>query len=463
MRSRERSLFARLVLWVAVVLGTGAAILTSAAWFYARAAADDAYDRLLQGASFQVTESLRVEESGLTVDMPSSVFELLGLAGRDRIFYRVVDPRGRTLTGYEDLVPDLDLAAASPGQSFKSLTYRGVSVRAAITPKAISDPVLGGWAYVIIAQTTEAREALASELTTRAMVLVLAMSGLALLGGAIAIRYALQPVSRLGEILGVRDPQDLTPLAISVPRELLPFVSSINHFMNRLDERMKLLQRFIADSAHQIRTPLTALSAQLSLIDETAVADKDRRHLQRVRSRAAELSRFTNQLLSHAMVIHRFDSAQLTPLSLVTVARNAFRAAIPITVDPDIVVSFEAPDQEVTVLGDALSLREAIVNVIDNSLRHGTVSRLEVRVRAESEFGVVEVEDDGPGIPRANWDKVTRRFVSSKAGEGGAGLGFAIASEVAAVLGGTLTFREKTARHGFAVVLRVPLYRDENK
>ena len=233
--------------------------------------------------------------------------------------------------------------------------------------------------------------------------------------------------------------------------------------MNRLDERMKLLQRFIADSAHQIRTPLTALSAQLSLIDETAVADKDRRHLQRVRSRAAELSRFTNQLLSHAMVIHRFDSAQLTPLSLVTVARNAFRAAIPITVDPDIVVSFEAPDQEVTVLGDALSLREAIVNVIDNSLRHGTVSRLEVRVRAESEFGVVEVEDDGPGIPRANWDKVTRRFVSSKAGEGGAGLGFAIASEVAAVLGGTLTFREKTARHGFAVVLRVPLYRDENK
>jgi len=85
---------------------------------------------------------------------------------------------------------------------------------------------------------------------------------------------------------------------------------------------MKLLQRFIADSAHQIRTPLTALSAQVSLIDENNLQESDRRHLERVRNRAGELARFTNQLLNHAMVIHRFDSAQLVPLDLTRQVRT---------------------------------------------------------------------------------------------------------------------------------------------
>ncbi|MHB0952439.1 MAG: sensor histidine kinase [Allorhizobium sp.] len=461
MYRRDSSLFSRLVLRVALVLAAGAAMLMSAAWFYARAAADDAYDRLLLGAAIQMMEGLAVEEGAFAVNLPSSAFELLGLAGRDRIFYRITDPSGRTLTGYEDLAPDVDLAKAGPGPVFLNLRYRGEPLRVVVAGRAISDPAMSGWAHVVVAQTTQARQALSSELTTRAFIMVVIMSGLALIGTALAVRYSLRPVAVLGEALASRDPQDLTPLAVTVPRELSPFVSSINYFVRRLDERVKLLQRFIADSAHQIRTPLTALSAQVSLINEDNLSDSDRRHLERVRNRAGELARFTNQLLNHAMVIHRFDSAQLLPLDLTRVARKAFRAAVPITIDPDIVVSFEAPDEDVTVLGDELSLREAIINVIDNSLRHGTLSRLEVRVARNEGFGLVEVEDDGPGIPPDDWSHVTQRFVTSKSGEGSAGLGFAIASEVAAALGGALTFREKTEDHAFAVVLKLPLHRED--
>lgn len=460
---KTTSLFSRLVLRVALVLALGAAILVSAAWYYARAAADDAYDRLLQGAAFQMTESLTVERGALTFHLPPSAFELLGLAGRDRIFYRIIAPSGATLTGYGDLPAGPDLTAIRSTPVFRNTVYRGVPVRVAVTGRSLSDQSVSGWAYVVIAQTTEARSALAYELTIQASILVAVMSMLALLGTALAVRYSLRPVSDLGDALRQRDPQDLTPLVVSVPRELLPFVSSINHFMNRLDDRLKLLQRFIADSAHQIRTPLTALTAQVSLIDEQHLAEKDRRHLARVRDRTSELARFTNQLLSHAMVIHRFDSVQLMPVDLTEVARKAFRAAIPITIDPDIVVSFEAPDGDVEVLGDELSLREAIVNVIDNALRHGTVSRLEVRVVPGEGIASVEVEDDGPGISPGDWDHLTKRFVSSKSGKGSAGLGFAIASEVAALLGGSLCFREKANAHGFTVVLQLPLYREERR
>ena len=97
------SLASRLMLRIGVLVAAGAVILVTAAWYYARAAADDAYDRLLVGAVLQMTESLAVEEGELTVSLPVSAFELLGLAGQDRIFYRVIDTAGRTLTGYDDL------------------------------------------------------------------------------------------------------------------------------------------------------------------------------------------------------------------------------------------------------------------------------------------------------------------------------------------------------------------------
>jgi len=460
MRNPEASLFSRLLLLVTFVLAAGAATLLTAAWFYARAAADDAYDQLLRGATFQIADGLTVENGHLTVNMPSSAFELLGLAERDRIFYRVIDTEGRTLTGYEDLAPGIETAAITTTPTFLFSRYNDDDVRMAVTSHAISDPSLNGRAIIIIAQTTDAREALASELTTRASLLVVVMSIFALIATALALRYALRPVSQLAELLRVRGSQDLTPLGLAVPRELSPFVASINHFMSRLDERMKLLQRFVGDSAHQMRTPLTALTAQLSLIDEEGLSRDHRHHLTRARDRASELALLTNQLLSHAMVIHRFDSAELVRLDLTDVARGAFRAAIPITIDPDIIVSFEAPEQEVPVMGDSLSLREAMVNVIDNSLRHGVVSRLEVRIARTESAALLEVEDDGPGIGREHWEDVTRRFVTTKSGKGSAGIGFAIASEVAAVLGGELLFREKSDVNRFAVIIKLPLAKE---
>ncbi|TGQ32771.1 sensor histidine kinase [Mesorhizobium sp. M00.F.Ca.ET.216.01.1.1] len=458
MMPHSTSLFARLMRRVGVVLALGAAALITAAWFYARTAANEAYDRLQLGAAFQMSEGLVVADGSLHFVLPPSAFELLGLAQRDRIFYRVVDPSGTTLTGYPDLAPKIDLAASRIGPIFTNGSYLGVAVRNVAVSRAMSMPQGTGWAYVVVAQTTEARQALASELTTRAVILVAIMSLVAVIGTALAVRYSLQPVGDLGAALRRRDPQDLTPLTVSVPDELSPFVTSINHFITRLDERVKLLQRYIADSAHQIRTPLTALSAQVSLIDEEKLAPDDRRHLQRVQSRTTELARLTNQLLNHAMVIHRFDSIHLEPVALNDVARKALRNAVPITVDPDIVVSFEPADEELTVLGDMLSLREAIANVIDNALRHGVAAHLEVHVRQRGNFGVVDVLDDGPGIQAADWAQVTSRFYSSRSdAEGASGLGFAIASEVAVKLGGQLRFRERTATELFCVSIELPL------
>ncbi|MDK4705943.1 sensor histidine kinase [Rhizobium sp. CNPSo 4062] len=460
----DRSLFARLAVVMSVLLTAGAGILITASWYSARTAADDAYDRVLVGAALQIADGLAVQEGALIIDLRASAFEMLGLADRDRIFYRILDPSGKTLTGHRDLETDVDLGTVRREPVLSSGLYKGEAVRIAVVGRALSDPAASGWAHVILAQTVEARRALTHELTLGAAITIVIMCFLALVVMILSIRQALRPVNQLGGALRRRDPQDLTPLSVSVPRELRPFVGSINHFMGRLNERVVLLQRFIADAAHQIRTPLTALTAQLDLLNNDKLDEADRQHLGRVQQRADELARLTNQLLSHAMVIHRAESVQLEPVDLNEIARRAFRVAVPITVDPDIVVSFEEADVELVVLGDPVSLREAIVNVIDNALRHGTLSRLEVRVRDAGPLANVEVEDDGPGIPSEEWPHVTQRFQTSKAGEGSAGLGFAIASEVAAAHGGALQFRAKDEdAHGFTVILALPRIHREGK
>ncbi len=457
MRAREPSLFTRLALRITLVLALGAVLLVSAAWYYARIAANDAYDRLLLGAALQIADNVTVENGRLSVSLPTAAFQLLGLSSSDRIFYRISAPSGATVTGYDDLGVDINLAKITTEPRLESGFYKGVAVRLAIVPRFLVDPAMSGVAHVLVAQTTDARGSLAGELTLKAILLVAIMSVLALAGAMLAIRYALQPLRTLGTTLRQRDPHNLTAVTVRVPREMRPFVSSINHFMHRLNERLSLLQRFTADAAHQIRTPLAALSAQLELMNTDQMDNASRQHLARVQERARELARLTNQLLSHAMVIHRADSVQLQPANLCDIARRAFRAAIPITIDPDIVVSFEAPDEAPMVRADGVSLREAIANVIDNALRHGARARLDVRVWTDDSFAYVEVADDGPGISREDWPRVTRRFETSQSGEGRAGLGFSIAAEVASAHGGRLSFRERMEHvQVFAVIIALP-------
>lgn len=460
MMRHETSLFSRLALRVTLILSFGAALMISAAWYYGRSAANQTFDHLLLGAALQMAGSLSIEDGKLTASLPQSAFEMLGLAPEDRIFYRLIDTEGQTLTGYGDLAGYIDYTAARQKPVFLNDDYRGAPVRLVVVSRVLSDPALSGWAYVLVAQTTAARNELTQEITGRAMLLVALMSGLALGATILAVRSSLQPITALGEMISRRDPQDLTPLTLDAPKELRPFLGSINHFMERLEERVVLLQRFIADAAHQIRTPLTALSAQIDMLDEHEVSPTGMQSVERIRTRTNELSRLTGQLLSHAMVIHRASTVNLEKVDLVLIARQAYRTAIPITVNPDIVVSFEADQPQLWVRGDIVSLREAIVNLISNALCHGSQALLAVRVGVVDGQAQVEVTDDGPGIPPEKWPLVVKRFMTTKPNEGNTGLGFSIAVEVATAHDGTIGFREKQGDGRFSVLLNIPLWQE---
>jgi two-component system sensor histidine kinase TctE len=451
-----RSLYSRIILVIAIIFGAGSVVLGTAAWFYARIAADDAYDRLLVGAALQIAESIYAQEGSVSVDPPVSAFETLSLSTNDRIFYKVVDPRGAVLTGYDDLATTEPFAGTHE-PSVSDGEYRGFPVRVAVVGRLVSDPVVPGWTQVVVAQTREARASLARDLTLKALLLAAAMVGLAFIGVLFAIRRALEPLTRVERDLRSRDPKDLTPLDLEIPREIQTLVSTINRFMDRLSGRIALMQRFIADAAHQIRTPLAGLASQVDLLMEESQPERREQQLTRVRERTAELGRLTNQLLNHAMIIHRAEVAEFKTIDLVALARQTLISAVPLSLDRKVDIFFDDPPGPVLMKGDAVSLREALSNLIHNALKHGAKTRLGVRVFAEDGTAIVEVVDDGLGIPVSEWQRVQEPFHTQSST--GSGLGLSIAGDVVRAHGGELRFRERS-EDGFAVILRFKRYHE---
>ncbi len=452
MRPDTPSLFLRLVAAISAVLLLGAGLLAWAASGYAARAAEDAYDQLLIGAARQISETLRVEDGVLTTDIPISAFDALSVSRRERVFYRITGPTGETLTGYDDLPIAAAPTSAATGPQLWSAAYKRADIRVAAVRQFVTGTPQPGWATIAVAHTTASRDALARDLTLRAFLLLAIMSVIALAGVVVAVRFALTPLRRIESALAARQPNDLTPLEVAAPPEIAGLVGAINRFIARLADRMDDMRRMIDDAAHQIRTPVTALSAQVDLLTNETDAEKRKRHLERVASRTAQIGRLVNQLLSQTLVSHRARSATRETLDLREVLKQAAADAIPAALDRDIAISFDLPLGPVTVTGDGVSLREALRNMIDNAIQHGARTRLTIAARTESNHAVAEIADDGPGIPEDLRPHVTRRFWRARSDGDGFGLGLAIASDVAANHVATLQFG--TASNGdFAVRL----------
>jgi len=456
------SLYARVTIMLGALLIAGALSIGVAAWQYAIVAADEAYDRLLSGAAFQIAESIRIEEGKLIVDPPVSVFDTLALSRGDRIFYKVTNAEGTLLTGYETL--RLPEKTPPPGAEpvLGNAVFSREPVRWVSVGRYISEPNLEGWASVVVAQTRQARDLLAFDLTLKAIGILALMSLLALAMVMITVRAALAPLHAIGEAIDRRAYNDLTPLSLEVPREIAPLAAGLNHFMQRLSDRLTILKRFIADAAHQIRTPLAALSSQVDLLAHERDPEKQKQSVGRLQDVVDRLGRLVNQLLDHAMVIHRSESVVGAPVDLVALTRHALRDAIPMAADDsDLNVMFESQQQAITVIGDSVSLREAIVNLINNAVTHGGGRMLLVRVLQDATATRVEVIDDGNGIPPEKWTDMLQPFQSGKKSvdqdkdRRGSGLGLAIVQDVARAHHGEVQFESRTGL-GFVATLVLP-------
>ncbi len=422
----------------------------------ARDTANEVFDRVLSGSALAIAERVFVNDDGkLDVDIPYVALDMLTSAAQDRVFYRVETTDGDFITGYEQLVvPEAD-DAGEDRFSYSDATFRGAPIRIAAYRGAASTGERTISYRVAIAETTNARDRLSREILLRTALRQALLIAAAAVIVWIAVTRSLVPLGRLQAAIGRRSPDDLHPIEHDVPSEVTGLVGTINGFMTRLDQALTALRHFTGNASHQLRTPLAIIRTQLALAGRSENLADARAALRDCDQAVVDVERTLSQLLLLARV-DETSSASLADRTadLTEVARAACEASVIEAAQAGFDLGFEG-DAPVLCKADALLLRELVGNLIDNAIKHASGGNaITVRARQNGARAILEVEDNGCGIPPDLRATVSDRFVSS-ASETSAhsGLGLAIVNEIARLFGGGMTLAPSPAGPGLTVAV----------
>jgi two-component system sensor histidine kinase TctE len=288
---------------------------------------------------------------------------------------------------------------------------------------------------VQVAETLEKRRALANQIIKGVILPEFIILPVALTLLWFALTRGLSPLTTLQERIRSRRPDDLSPIDSSgVPEEISPLVRSLNDMLARLSQSIQLQKRFIADAAHQMKTPLAGMRMQ----SELAMRQLDRQEIQQSLEQLSKSSQSATRMINQLLALARAEnpSAQSMPfesVDLTALARDTVQEWVQAAMAQRIDLGFEAEEQAPVVRGNPTMLREMLNNLIDNALRYSrTHGHVTVRVRSMADMhAVIEVEDDGPGIPSPERTHVFDRFYRILGSETeGSGLGLAIVKEI---------------------------------
>lgn len=426
---------------------------------HAQRASERSFDHLLAASALSIADAIQYDDGVLTVDLTHSSLAIIASRTANRIFYRVTAPDSSLITGYSELAAKAPGATSSDPQ-FADGTFLGVPVRICTLGRFISGGRQSGWVTVVVAETNEEQEQFRAELLRlsfgpAAGIMLLAMALIWL-----AVRSALRPLDAIERAIAANDAVNLQRLNVPVPQEIHHLVAALNSLIDRLMALLARMQNFIAESAHQIRTPLSNLRAQVEMaVDETdrgSVCDQ----LRSIHRNAVVVSRLADQLLADTMVAHRVEVSTLVPtdlLELVELAIDEFSDRTNMKVNLRI-ETLEAPPY---ILSDGQMLTEAFRNLLDNALKYaGRTEPITVRLVSETGQVVLSVEDRGPGIAAAERPGITERFVrgSSSSDTPGSGLGLSIVANVIRHHHATLTFEDRKGG-GLVVKMTFPVNR----
>jgi two-component system sensor histidine kinase TctE len=424
-------------------------------------AVNHAYDRSLTASIRSIAERVHSLEGEISVDVPYSAFETFEVGVQESIFYAVIGPRGQLVTGYEDLAAPAEV----PGDGqllFAATAFRGAPVRLAAMKKRLYDPVLAGGdaVTIVFAETTGSRTALARELffdSLRRQFLLIALGAVMLV---LALGSAFRPLVALRDAVRDRADEDLTPVpSANVPSEVRPLIAAINHHMERLSAMVEARRRFLADAAHQIRTPLAVLTTQAEFGARQADPGEMRRTFESMLATVHSTRRMANQMLA----LSRAETANVlvleqAPLDMTELARDIALELAPVALKQRIELAFEATGPA-PLTGNAAMLREMIANLVDNAIRYSPPdTHIVIATGARDDAVVLAVEDEGPGIPPEERDKVFGRFyrILGHGETDGSGLGLAIVREICLAHHGRITLRDGAGGRGLHVEVELP-------
>ncbi len=389
--------------------------------------AADAYDHALADDAVALAGRVRFQDGRLQVDLPAAAEAVLRTDRSDQEFLSIRGPNDELLTGDADLEP----APAEKGHNplLSEATFRDKKVRKA----TYRIETTAGEVAVTVAETTHKRQQTGSQILA-AMILpniLLILTVLALV--YVGVRKGLAPLDHLSEAINRRAPHDLSPLPrTDVPGEAEPLLRAMDGLIDDLHSAITAQQAFLANAAHQLKTPLASLITQLELHVQELPAEHRKRG-GRLLDAGHRLAHLTHQLLALARSgPEANDTHERRAIDLAALLESNASAWYDLALRSNIDLGFETAPA--SILGSEWLLREMLANLIDNALQY-TPAGGKVTARSGVDgrgHPFVEVEDNGPGIPVAERPHIFERFYRPDGAPGqGSGLGLAIVKEVA--------------------------------
>ncbi|MEN9711863.1 MAG: hypothetical protein RLY90_124 [Pseudomonadota bacterium] len=453
----QHSLFGEILDWMLTPLLLLWPVSLALTWLVAQNIAGRPFDRGLEYNVQALAQLVKSDTQRVYFNLPQPAREILRADDADLIYYQVLGARGEFISGEHDFPkPAFDVKVVPGEVRLRDDEIRGNDVRVAYTWVSVdiagSKPVL-----VQVAETLEKRSVLATEIIKGVMLPQFVILPLAVLLVWLALARGIKPLNQLEERIRQRLPDDLSPLdESSVPLEVAPLVASINDLLTRLKESIATQKRFLADAAHQLKTPLAGLRMQADLAQrESASAAELKQSLQLIGRASMRATHSVNQLLSLARAESGSTHIARAPCDLVALASDVIQDSLPRALDKHIDLGYEgvqpgSPD--VVINGNATLLKELIRNLVDNAINYTPSSAevpgvVTVRVLADR-FGrvvLLQVEDSGPGIPESERDLVFQPFYRALGTEAdGSGLGLPIVLEIAHQHAATVTLEDAT-------------------
>ena len=440
----QRSLFGEILDWMLtplLLLWPVSLVLT---WLVAQGIAGKPFDRALEYNVGALAQLITVQHNHAQFVLPLPARELLRADDADTVFYQVLGPSGEHLSGEKDLPRPPEEDKITPGEvRMRDAEFRGMDIKVAYTWVKLDLPN-AKLALVQVAETMDKRSVLATEIVKGVMLPQFVILPLAVLLVWLALVQAIKPLNHLEERIRARSPDDLSPLDVeAVPLEVAPLVSSVNDLLMRLKDSISTQKRFLADAAHQLKTPLAGLRMQADLAQrEGANAEDLKQSLRQIGRSSIRATHTVNQLLALARAESSGTVMSHQPCDLARLTMDVTRDCAPRAMDKHIDVGYEGAQpgvDGVTVPGNLTLLKEMVRNLVDNAINYTPsnadkpgVITTRVLIDPFSKVLVLQVEDSGSGIPASERELVFQPFYRVLGTEAdGSGLGLPIVLEIA--------------------------------
>jgi two-component system, OmpR family, sensor histidine kinase TctE len=445
----QRSLFGEILDWMLTPLLLLWPLSLALTWFVAQNIAAKPFDRALAFNLQTLSQFVQTQGNQVRFELTPQARDLLRADDTDLIYYQLIDPRRGLIAGEDDLPLPNDNSTPEPGKvMLRDDVVRGDPVRVAYVWLTRT----GGERLVLMqmAETKGKRSTLAAEIIKGVMVPQFIILPLAVLLVWLALVRGIRPLSDLEQRIRARKPDDLSPIEEShIPQEVAPLVDSINDLLTRLTTSLGTQKRFLADAAHQLKTPLAGLRMQAELAQRETNPQGIRGSLQQIARSSIRATHTVNQLLALARAETTGRSLPVAPIDLARLVLDVVRDSVPRALEHSVDLGYEGPEEtplDCHIEGNATLLQEMVRNLIDNAMHYsgrGGVVTARILIDRYSKVQVLQVEDNGPGIPVAERDLVLQPFYRALGTNvDGSGLGLAIVNEVVQQHGATLVMED---------------------